>query len=137
MLLMGRGIAGGRVLTQWPGLAVEQRFQGLDLAVTTDWRDVLAEVVDKRLANVANLPLIFPGYAPTYRGVTRACGGGDTNCDGQVNLADVAGFNQALLDPSGYQAAHPGCSLNSADVNADGVVDGRDVAAFTRKLVGP
>lgn len=71
MLLIGPEIAGGRVLTQWPGLAVPQLFQGLDLQVTIDFRDVLAEVVQNRLGN-ANLGYVFPDYVPTFRGVTKS-----------------------------------------------------------------
>jgi len=136
MMLMGRDIAGGRVLTQWPGLAPEQLFQGIDLAVTTDWRDILAEVVVKRLGN-NNLSVIFPDYVPTFRGVTTACASGDLNCDGQVNAADAAPFAQALLDPVAYQTAHPTCNRNGADVNADGFIDGRDVQALTHKIISP
>lgn len=136
MMLMGRDIAGGRVLTQWPGLAPEQLYQGIDLQVTTDWRDILAEVVAKRLGN-NNLSVIFPDYVPTFRGVTTACSSGDLNCDGQVNAADVAPFTQALLDPAAYQAAHPTCNRNGADVNADGFIDGRDIQAMTHKIIAP
>ena len=136
MLLIGRDIAGGRVLTQWSGLAPEQLFQGIDLAVTTDWRDILAEVVVKRLGN-NNLATIFPDYTPTFRGVTTACATGDMNCDGVVTAADAAPFAQAVLDPAAYGAAHPTCNRNGADVNADGAIDGRDVQALTRKIIGP
>lgn len=136
MLLLGRDIAGGRVLTQWPGLAPEQLFQGIDLAVTTDWRDVLAEVVVKRLGN-NNLATIFPDYTPTFRGVTTDCATGDLNCDGVVTAADAGPFAQALLDPLGYEAAHPNCNRNRADINADGLIDGRDVQALTHKIIGP
>jgi uncharacterized protein (DUF1501 family) len=69
MLLLGGGVAGGRVLTQWPGLEPEQRYQGRDLQITTDYRDILAEVVSRRLDN-QNLDFVFPNYTPTFRGVT-------------------------------------------------------------------
>ncbi len=69
MLLMGPKVAGGRVLANWPGLAPENWYQGQDLAATIDFRDILAEIVDKRLANLAGLGQVFPGYTPTYRGV--------------------------------------------------------------------
>ena len=71
MLAMGKGIAGGRVLTKnWPGLAREQLEQGQDLKVTVDYRDILAEIVQKRLAN-PNLSFVFPTWTPTMLGVTR------------------------------------------------------------------
>lgn len=69
MILMGQCIAGGRVLSQWPGLQPEQLFEGRDLAVTIDYRDILAEVVQSRLGN-PDLDFVFPGYTPTMRGVT-------------------------------------------------------------------
>lgn len=72
MFAMGRGIAGGRVLTSaWPGLAREQLESGQDLKVTIDYRDVLAEIVQKRLGNT-QLNYVFPDFVPTVRNVTRA-----------------------------------------------------------------
>jgi uncharacterized protein (DUF1501 family) len=72
MLAMGKGIAGGRVLTNgWPGLATANLDSGRDLKVTLDYRDVLAEIVQNRLGN-SNLSFVFPGWTPTFRGVTRA-----------------------------------------------------------------
>ena len=69
MLVMGGGIAGGRVLRNWPGLAPESLFQEQDLDVTIDYRDILAEILQTRLGN-ANLQAVFPGFVPTFRGVT-------------------------------------------------------------------
>src|SRR6185295_14030586 len=40
MLVIGGGVHGGRVFGRWPGLSPQQRFEGRDLAVTTDFRDV-------------------------------------------------------------------------------------------------
>ena len=71
MFALGRGIAGGRVLTSnWGGLARANLESGQDLKVTIDHRDVLSEVVKNRLGN-SNLSYIFPDYAPTVRGVTK------------------------------------------------------------------
>jgi uncharacterized protein (DUF1501 family) len=71
MFAMGKGINGGRVLVnQWPGLARENLENGNDLKVTIDYRDILAEIVSKRLGNT-NLDFIFPGWTVTNRGVTR------------------------------------------------------------------
>lgn len=67
MFVIGQKIAGGKVLTQWPGLA--NLYQNLDLQVTTDFRDILAEIVQKRLGN-SNLAQVFPGFTPTFRGIT-------------------------------------------------------------------
>jgi len=68
MLVMGNAVIGGRVLRQWPGLAPDQRYEGLDLQVTIDYRDVLAEIVQRRLGG-SDLPFVFPDFAPTFRGV--------------------------------------------------------------------
>lgn len=46
---------------QWPGLANEQLFDGADLAVTTDYRRVLSEILIRRMGN-SHLGEIFPGY---------------------------------------------------------------------------
>ena len=69
MLLLGGNVTGGKIYGQWPGLAPEQLVGPGDLAVTTDYRDVLAEVVARRLNN-PNLNAVFPGYSPAFRNVT-------------------------------------------------------------------
>jgi uncharacterized protein (DUF1501 family) len=61
LLLLGGGLKGGVVHGRWPGLEPEQLFGPGDLAVTTDYRDVLGEICAKRLNNPA-LAEIFPGY---------------------------------------------------------------------------
>lgn len=73
-LAMGGPVNGGRVLGDWPGLAPEQLFEARDLAVTTDYRDVFAEVARKHLG-AADLKGVFPGYdieRKNERGVLRA-----------------------------------------------------------------
>jgi uncharacterized protein (DUF1501 family) len=62
MMLIGGGVRGGRVYGTWPGLAREQRYDGRDLAVTTDFRDVFGEVVVRHLG-LKDTKSIFPGYA--------------------------------------------------------------------------
>ncbi len=70
MFVMGPGIAGGRVMTNnWVPLARENLESGQDLRVTIDHRDILSEIVSRRLGNT-NLGVIFPSYVPTVRGVT-------------------------------------------------------------------
>jgi len=52
MLAAGAGVAGGRVVLQgggWPGLGPADLFEGRDLVVTTDFRDVFAEVLHRHL----------------------------------------------------------------------------------------
>jgi uncharacterized protein (DUF1501 family) len=61
MLLLGGGVAGGRVYGKWPGLDSSHLYENRDLAVTTDFRDVFAEVLAKRL-RVTALDRVFPGY---------------------------------------------------------------------------
>lgn len=70
MLLLGRNVAGGRVHGRWPGLAPEQLVGPGDLAATTDYRDILAEIILRRLNN-PHLDEVFPAYRPSFRGVTR------------------------------------------------------------------
>ncbi|RME85557.1 MAG: DUF1501 domain-containing protein [Caldilineae bacterium] len=60
MLVMGGGIIGGHVYGNWPGLDPEQLDRG-DLAVTTDYRTVLSELVLKRLLN-DHLDEVFPHF---------------------------------------------------------------------------
>lgn len=69
MFALGKNINGGQVLTNWPGLETEQLFEGQDLEVTTDYRDILAEIVQNRLGNT-DLGFVFPDYTPTFQGVT-------------------------------------------------------------------
>lgn len=67
MLVLGGGVAGGRVLLRddvWPGLTPPEMFEGVDLRVTTDFRDVFAELLDRHMG-LGNLAGIFPGYSPT------------------------------------------------------------------------
>src|SRR5712692_9764552 len=71
MLLMGGGVMGGKVHGDWPGLRPEQLVGPGDLAVTTDYRDVLAEVCLKRLNNPA-VDQIFPAYTVRPRGFLKA-----------------------------------------------------------------
>jgi uncharacterized protein (DUF1501 family) len=69
MFIMGNGIKGGKVYCDWPGLSKDQLYGPGDLGVTTDFRDVLAEIVQNRLLN-AQLDQVFPGYQPKVRGIT-------------------------------------------------------------------
>lgn len=62
MFVLGGHVNGGQVYGSWPGLANHQLYDGADLAVTTDYRRVLSELVSKRLGNT-NLAAVFPGYS--------------------------------------------------------------------------
>ncbi len=70
MFVMGGNVNGGRVFTNWPGLNPDQLNQHLDLAITTDYRDILGEILAMRADNMS-LPTVFPGYTPVFRGVVR------------------------------------------------------------------
>ena len=61
MFVVGGPVRGGRVYGRWPGLAPENLYEGRDLALTTDFRQVLGEMVYQHLGN-RNLKSIFPGF---------------------------------------------------------------------------
>jgi len=61
LIIGGQHVRGGKVYGRWPGLAREQRYDGRDLAVTTDFRSVFAEVVKGHLG-VTDTSTIFPGF---------------------------------------------------------------------------
>ena len=61
MLVLGGKVQGGRVLGNLPGLARDQLHEGRDLPVTTDFRDVLAELCERHL-QLPDASALFPGY---------------------------------------------------------------------------
>ncbi|HKS07756.1 MAG TPA: DUF1501 domain-containing protein [Gemmatimonadaceae bacterium] len=63
MFVIGGSVKGGKVYGKWPGLAREQLYEGRDLALTTDFRTVFSEVVNKHLG-AAEMSRLFPGFAP-------------------------------------------------------------------------
>ncbi|MFY9753959.1 MAG: DUF1501 domain-containing protein [Candidatus Acidiferrales bacterium] len=74
MFVMGGDVKGGHVYTRWPGLSDGQLHDGRDLAVTTDYRSVLGEVLMKHLGE-RDTQAIFPGFANDPRqflGVVKA-----------------------------------------------------------------
>jgi uncharacterized protein (DUF1501 family) len=71
MFVMGGSVSGGKVYGAWPGLANEQLYEGRDLALTTDFRSVLGELVVAHLGN-RDLTSVFPGVSPkSFRGLIR------------------------------------------------------------------
>jgi uncharacterized protein (DUF1501 family) len=62
MFVMGGDVKGGRVYGKWPGLDEHQLNEGRDLALTTDFRSVVGEILTKHLG-VKNLAPVFPGFA--------------------------------------------------------------------------
>lgn len=62
MFILGNGVRGGKIYGLWPGLKSEQLYEGRDLALTTDFRDVFGEIAARHLGT-SNLQTVFPGYA--------------------------------------------------------------------------
>jgi uncharacterized protein (DUF1501 family) len=64
MMIIGGGVRGGKVYGRWPGLARDQRYEGRDLAITTDFRAVFTEVVSGHLG-LRDSRNVFPGFSGT------------------------------------------------------------------------
>jgi uncharacterized protein (DUF1501 family) len=62
MMVLGNGVRGGQVYGKWPGLNSDQLYEGRDLALTTDFRDVFGEIVTRHLHS-SDLKSVFPGYS--------------------------------------------------------------------------
>lgn len=74
MFVLGGAVKGGKVYGKWPGLKTSELYEGRDLALTTDFRDVFAELAKNHLG-AANLNAIFPGYQlnpANFKGLVRA-----------------------------------------------------------------
>jgi uncharacterized protein (DUF1501 family) len=61
MFVLGGPVKGGRVYGRWPGLDQSQLYEGRDLALTTDFRQVIGEAVARHMGN-KNLAAVFPGF---------------------------------------------------------------------------
>jgi uncharacterized protein (DUF1501 family) len=61
MFVLGGNVRGGRVLGRWPGLAPEVLYEGRDLDLTTDYRAVCSEVLQRHL-EIKSSTAIFPGF---------------------------------------------------------------------------
>jgi len=65
-MVLGGGVKGGKVYGQWPGLAPEALSEGKDLAVTTDFREVIASLCAAQFVLPREgLAQVLPGYTPT------------------------------------------------------------------------
>lgn len=62
MFVLGGAVNGGNVMGNWPGLGTDQLYDRRDLAITTDYRRVLSEIMIRRFGN-PNLGIVFPGYS--------------------------------------------------------------------------
>ena len=61
MFVLGGPVKGGRVYGRWPGLDQSQLYEGRDLALTTDFRQVIGEGIARHMRN-NNLETVFPGF---------------------------------------------------------------------------
>jgi len=71
MFVVGNSVRGGKVYGDWPGLKSDHLYEGRDLALTTDFRDVFGEIAYKHLG-ATNVKAVFPGYTggtAKFRGV--------------------------------------------------------------------
>ncbi|WP_433827178.1 DUF1501 domain-containing protein [Actinoplanes sp. CA-015351] len=68
MFVLGGGVRGGKVYGRWPGLAAANLRDG-DLAVTTDYRAVIGEILRAR-CGLGDLASVFPGVTTSSLGVT-------------------------------------------------------------------
>jgi uncharacterized protein (DUF1501 family) len=76
MLVMGGAVKGGKVYGRWPGLSPGQLNEGRDLALTTDFRSVLGEILVQH-SGVRNLAVVFPGFDNSprkFQGLIRSDG---------------------------------------------------------------
>lgn len=73
-LVLGGGVQGGRVHGRWPGLDPSSLHEGRDLALTTDFRDLVAELLTRH-SGLPDLRGVFPGHelaVSRFPGVLRA-----------------------------------------------------------------
>jgi uncharacterized protein (DUF1501 family) len=61
MFVLGGPVHGGKVYGRWPGLDQSQLYEGRDLALTTDFRQVIGEAVTHHMGN-KSLETVFPGF---------------------------------------------------------------------------
>ncbi len=68
MMVLGGEVKGGRMYGRWPGLSNDALDDGADLAITTDYRHVLAEVMARHMGT-PDLAPVFPDFNPDYPGL--------------------------------------------------------------------
>jgi uncharacterized protein (DUF1501 family) len=66
LFAFGGPVKGGKIYGKWPGLAPEQLFEGRDLALTTDFRNIYSEILTKHMG-APDVGRVFPGFTPTAR----------------------------------------------------------------------
>jgi len=135
-------IRGGSIATLWcrvPGTAVWDAFATSGAAIPLA-SEPQGEAIAFDAAGWGYYTVSEETYPPLYYYDRVPPPSGDLNCSGEVDLADIPHFVQALLDPAGYAAAHdcspyPACDAMLADMNGDGRADGGDVRLFINTLV--
>ncbi len=60
MMVVSGNMNGGRMYGKWPGLATEALDEWGDLTITTDYRTILAEILEKKIGNT-DVQKVFPG----------------------------------------------------------------------------
>ena len=68
MMVLGAGVHGGKVVTDWPGLIPDRLAGPGDLQTTTDYRSVLLDIVANRLGN-PDPRAVFPGFSGAPLGI--------------------------------------------------------------------
>lgn len=68
MMVLGAGIKGRQMAGRWPGLANDALDDRADLAITTDYRHVLAEVMHRHMG-VGDMQPLFPDFSPKPLGL--------------------------------------------------------------------
>ncbi len=132
---------GSQILTSSPGFtnAGTQDFSLTVASVCVDAATALlaaeSPVVRQYVKHQTSVARTVVGAASDLGAFERipTCGG-DLDCDGDRELADVAAFVLALVSPSGYTAAYPGCPILAADINGDLAANGDDIRGFVGLL---
>lgn len=67
MFALGAKVKGGKMYGDWPGLQHDALDEGADLAITTDYRSVLAELISSHL-RFTDMQKVFPGFSGKFAG---------------------------------------------------------------------
>lgn len=132
MMVMGeplRDAGGGQVhvTREWPGLRPDQLNEDRDLVITTDFRSVLAELVDSHLG--VDPGQVFSNFNPEYVGLLQAITPGDTDNSGTVERDDAV---LMLNDLAGNPTA--GYFPSAGDMDGDGDTDLLDALQLAQVL---
>ena len=96
---VGRRHQGRQGYGEWPGLEPEQLYEERDLDLTTDFRDVLGELVTRQLGN-RNMTTVFPGYEqPKFRGSAGRLVSGNSDHARHSEPRPSGAVNAGLLRP--------------------------------------